>query len=303
MADPIPLPATLQAPPKLGSVQAEAVRPPAVRAATPRRRGWPHDDGYRPGRFTGWIVPLLFLLAVEAGARLDLIPARLLPPPSELAHTLWTLAQRGELLPHIAASLARVASGFAIGSVLAVALGLLVGISRRAEALLEPSFQALRAIPSLAWIPLLLLWLGIDETPKVVLIAIGAFFPAYLNLVAGIRDIDHKLIEVGTSSGLTTGELIRHILLPASLPYLFAGLRSGLSLAWMFLVAAELIAATKGVGYLLSDGRESSRPDLVLAAILILALLGKISDSLLHAVEQKSLGWRDARRQSSQQKS
>ncbi|WP_413458972.1 ABC transporter permease [Herbaspirillum huttiense] len=305
MADPIPLPATLQATPQLGSAQAhpEAVRPPAVRAATPRRRGWPHDDGYRPGRFTGWIVPLLFLLAVEAGARLDWIPARLLPPPSELAHTLWTLAQRGELLPHIAASLARVASGFVIGSVLAVALGLLVGISRRAEALLEPSFQALRAIPSLAWIPLLLLWLGIDETPKVVLIAIGAFFPAYLNLVAGIGDIDHKLIEVGTSSGLTTGELIRHILLPASLPYLFAGLRSGLSLAWMFLVAAELIAATKGVGYLLSDGRESSRPDLVLAAILILALLGKISDSLLRAVEQKSLGWRDARRQSSQQKS
>jgi sulfonate transport system permease protein len=207
------------------------------------------------------------------------------------------------LLPHIAASLARVAAGFVIGSVLAVALGLLVGISRRAEALLEPSFQALRAIPSLAWIPLLLLWLGIDETPKVVLIAIGAFFPTYLNLVAGIRDIDHKLIEVGTSSGLTSGELIRHILLPAALPYLFAGLRGGLSLAWMFLVAAELIAATKGVGYLLSDGRESSRPDLVLAAILILALLGKISDSLLRAVEQKSLGWRDARRQSSQQKS
>jgi sulfonate transport system permease protein len=309
MADPIPLPATLQAKSKLGNpqsqahAQTEAARPRRARAATARRRGWPHDDGYRPGRFTGWIVPLLFLLATEAAARLDLVPARLLPPPSELAITLWTLAQRGELLPHIAASLARVAAGFVIGSVLAVALGLLVGISRRAEALLEPSFQALRAIPSLAWIPLLLLWLGIDETPKVVLIAIGAFFPTYLNLVAGIRDIDHKLIEVGTSSGLTSAELIRHILLPAALPYLFAGLRGGLSLAWMFLVAAELIAATKGVGYLLSDGRESSRPDLVLAAILILALLGKLSDSLLRAVEQKSLGWRDARRQSSQQKS
>jgi len=269
----------------------------AIRATTSRRRGWPHDDGYRPGRFTGWILPLAFLLLVEAGARLELIPARLLPPPSELAHTLWSLAQRGELLPHIAASLARVAAGFAVGGVLAVALGLLVGISRRAEALLEPSFQALRAIPSLAWIPLLLLWLGIDETPKVVLIAIGAFFPVYLNLVAGIRDIDHKLVEVGTSSGLTTPALIRHILLPAALPYLFAGLRGGLSLAWMFLVAAELIAATKGVGYLLSDGRESSRPDLVLAAILILALLGKCSDSLLHLVETRSLAWRDARRQ------
>lgn len=276
---------------------------PAVAVARPRRKGWPADDGYRPRRFTGAILPLALLLLAELGARLDWIPARLLPPPSELAQTLWSLAVRGELLPHIAASLARVAAGFAIGSLLAIGLGLLVGISRRAEAWLEPSFQALRAIPSLAWIPLLLLWLGIDETPKVALIAIGAFFPVYLNLVAGIRDIDHKLIEVGTSSGLGQGELIRHILLPAALPYLFAGLRGGLSLAWMFLVAAELIAATRGVGYLLSDGRESSRPDLVLAAILILAVLGKVSDGLLRAIEHKSLGWRDARQQSSQKKS
>lgn len=303
MSDPIPLPATPPARDAASAARTQTSLQATTRMARPRHRGWPHDHDYRPGRITGWIVPLSFLLLVEAGARLELIPARLLPPPSELAHTLWSLAQRGELLPHIAASLARVAAGFVIGSALAVALGLLVGISRRAEALLEPSFQALRAIPSLAWIPLLLLWLGIDETPKVVLIAIGAFFPVYLNLVAGIRDIDHKLIEVGTTSGLSTQALIAHILLPASLPYLFAGLRGGLSLAWMFLVAAELIAATKGVGYLLSDGRESSRPDLVLAAILILALLGKLSDGLLRAVEQKSLGWREARRQTSQQTS
>ncbi len=295
MSDPISLPATLQAGDTAGSSARQTSMPTSTSTARTHRRGWPHDDAYRPGRFTGWIVPLAFLLLVEAGARLELIPARLLPPPSELAHTLWSLAQRGELLPHIAASLARVASGFVIGSALAVALGLLVGISRRAEALLEPSFQALRAIPSLAWIPLLLLWLGIDETPKVVLIAIGAFFPVYLNLVAGIRDIDHKLIEVGTTSGLNTQALIGHILLPASLPYLFAGLRGGLSLAWMFLVAAELIAATKGVGYLLSDGRESSRPDLVLAAILILASLGKLSDGLLRQLETRSLTWRHAR--------
>lgn len=287
--------------PGSGSLPAQAISPAPPQRQQTAKKGWPHDDGYRPGKFTGWLLPLGFLLLVEAGARLELIPARLLPPPSELAQTLWSLAARGELLPHIWASLARVLAGFAIGSLLAVALGLLVGISRRAEALLEPSFQALRAIPSLAWIPLLLLWLGIDETPKIVLIAIGAFFPVYLNLAAGIRDIDHKLIEVGTSSGLGTAELIRHILLPAALPYLFAGLRGGLSLAWMFLVAAELIAATRGVGYLLSDGRESSRPDLVLAAILILALLGKLSDSLLRAVEQNSLRWRDAHRQPARQ--
>ncbi|MFL9925340.1 ABC transporter permease [Herbaspirillum lusitanum] len=263
-----------------------------------RKKAWQRGRStYRPGRFTGWIVPLLFVAFMETGARLGYIPARLFPPPSELLQTISQLALRGELLMHVAASVTRVLTGFIAGSLLAVATGLLVGLSRRAEALLEPTFQALRAIPSLAWIPLLLLWLGIDETPKIVLIAIGAFFPVYLNLVAGIRDIDYSFIEVGIISGLDTRGLIRHILLPASLPYLFAGLRNGVSLAWMFLVAAELIAATKGVGYLLSDGRETGRPDLVLAAIIVLAILGKLSDGILRRCEQASLRWRDARLQ------
>ncbi|EJM98228.1 ABC transporter permease [Herbaspirillum sp. YR522] len=284
------------------SGQAVTPAPPLPRYTRARvARGWPRNGGYRPNRLTGWWLPLSFFALAELGARLEIIPARLFPPPSELAQTLWNLARRGELAPHVAASLARVLAGFAAGSALAVLLGFLVGLSRRAEAVLEPTLQALRAIPSLAWIPLLLLWLGIDETPKVVLIAIGAFFPVYLNLVAGLHDIDHKLVELGTSCGLSSTRLIRHVLLPGCLPYLFAGLRGGLSLAWMFLVAAELIAATRGVGYLLSDGRESSRPDLVLAAILVLAILGKLSDSLLRALEKACLRWRDAHRQQPRQ--
>lgn len=142
--------------------------------------------------------------------------------------------------------------------------------------------------------PLLLLWLGIDETPKIVLIALGAFFPVYLSLLAGIRNIDRKLVEVGRLYGLSSLALVRRILLPAALPSLFTGLRGALSLSWMFLVAAELIAATRGLGYLLSDGRETSRPDLVIAAILLLALLGKLSDSLLKAWETRALRWRDS---------
>lgn len=142
--------------------------------------------------------------------------------------------------------------------------------------------------------PLLLLWLGIDETSKVVLIAIGAFFPVYLNGVAAIRNIDRKLVEVGQMYGFTPRRLARRILLPAALPGLLTGLRGGLSLAWMFLVAAELIAATKGLGYLLTDGRETSRPDVVLAAIIVLALLGKLSDGLLARLERQLLSWRDA---------
>ena len=142
--------------------------------------------------------------------------------------------------------------------------------------------------------PLLLLWLGIDEAPKVVLIAIGAFFPVYVAAQAGIRNVDRKLVEVGVMAGLQRGAIIRRILVPAMLPHLFTGLRTGLSVAWMFLVAAELIAATRGLGYLLSDGRETGRADIVIVAILILAVLGKLSDSVLRALESRSLAWRDS---------
>jgi sulfonate transport system permease protein len=138
-----------------------------------------------------------------------------------VAHTLYHLAVSGELLRHINASLLRVAAGFFIGAGLAIVIGTWVGLSRRAEAYLEPTFQALRAIPSLAWVPLLLLWLGIDETPKVVLIALGAFFPVYLALLAGIRNIDRKLVEVGQLYQLSRFALVRRILLPAALPNLF----------------------------------------------------------------------------------
>jgi sulfonate transport system permease protein len=185
-----------------------------------------------------------------------------------------------------------VLAGFAIGAGLALLVGAVVGLSRQVEAYLDPTFQALRAIPSLAWVPLLLLWLGIDEAPKITLIAIGAFFPVYLNFVAGIQNVDRKLVEVGGIFGLKGRELVARIF-AGHLPNLFTGLRSGLSLAWMFLVAAELIAATRGLGYLLTDGRETARADLVIVAIIVLALLGKLSDSLLQRAERRLLGWRD----------
>ena len=244
-------------------------------------------------RLKGLTLPLAAIALLEIAVRLGWLPAHQMPAPSEILLTLQDLAA-GSLWSHIGASLARVLGGFAIGASLALLVAAWVGLSREAEAYLEPTFAALRAIPSLAWVPLLLLWLGIDETSKIVLIAIGAFFPVYLNSVAAIRNIDRKLVEVGQMYGFGPARLARRILLPAALPGLFTGLRSGLSLSWMFLVAAELIAATRGLGYLLSDGRETSRPDLVLAAIIVLALLGKLSDGLLAALEQRYLAWRDA---------
>ncbi|AHG41369.1 ABC transporter permease [Pseudomonas syringae CC1557] len=243
-------------------------------------------------RLKGLVVPALVIVLLEVIVRIGWLPSYQMPAPSEILLTLRDLAD-GALWKHVSASLLRVLSGFLIGAGLALLFAAWVGLSREAEAYLEPTFAGLRSIPSLAWVPLLLLWLGIGETSKIVLIAIGAFFPVYLNGVAAIRGIDRKLVEVGQMYGFSRYRLTRRILLPAALPGLFTGLRSGMSLAWMFLVAAELIAATKGLGYLLSDGRETSRPDIVLAAIIVLATLGKLSDGLLAGLEKRFLAWRD----------
>ncbi len=262
-------------------------RAPAAAFPVRQRRTW-----RLPRLAIGLLLPGAALLALELAVRTGLIPSHLLPAPSQILDTLAELGAHG-LLGHIGASTLRVAAGFGIGAALAVVLGAAVGLSRRAEALLDPSFQALRAIPSLAWVPLLLLWLGIDEAPKLVLIAIGASFPVYMGVASGIRGVDRKLIEVARLYRLDNVALTRRVLLPAALPSILTGLRNGLSLAWMFMVAAELIAASRGLGYLLSDGRETSRADIVLAAIALLAILGKASDSLMAALEHRLLSWRD----------
>ncbi len=249
------------------------------------RRGW---------RFPlGLLLPTSLLIVAEVGVRSGAVPANLLPAPSQVLQTIVELSGHG-LGAHVASSALRVAIGFAGGAALGILLGAAVALSRRLDAILDPTLQALRAIPSLAWVPLLLLWLGIDEAPKLVLIAIGAFFPVYMGTVAGIGGVDRKLVEVGRLYRLGRGALLRRVLLPAALPSVMTGLRNGLGLAWMFMVAAELIAASRGLGYLLSDGRETSRADIVIAAIVLLALLGKASDSGLRALERRYLSWRDS---------
>lgn len=246
-------------------------------------------------RFTpvGLVLPAVLLALLELAVGSGWIPGHLMPAPNELLVTFRELAS-GPLWLHIAASAQRVLLGFAVGAGLAILLGTLVGMNRRLEAWVDPTFQALRAVPGLAWVPLLLIWLGIDETSKITLIAIGSFFPVYMNMVAGVRNVDRKLVEVGSQLGFSQAALMRRIMVPAALPYLLTGLRNGLSMAWLCVVAAELLAATEGIGYLLTDGREVSRPDLVLAAIITLALMGKLTDSLLKHAEGRLLGWRDS---------
>lgn len=246
----------------------------------------------RSSAWLGLLPPLLLLGSLELAVHLGWVPRHLLPAPSDLVQTFMQLGQ-ATVAKHVWVSTLRVLAGFLLGTSLALVVGAVVGLRKPLEDLLDPSFQALRAIPSLAWVPLLLLWLGIDEAPKIVLIAIGAFFPVYLGVSSGLRDVDRKLVEVARMAGLSPLALTRRVLLPAAMPSVMTGIRQGLSLAWMFMVAAELIAATQGLGYLLTDGRETGRADLVLSAIVLLAVLGKLSDSLLQWWERRLLRWRD----------
>ena len=243
-------------------------------------------------KLKGLFLPVFALILGEILVKNGFIQPYLLPAPSSLWDSFLELST-GDLWLHIWTSTWRVFLGFFIGSSLALIFAILVGLNKQAEDFLQPSFSALKSIPSLAWIPLLLLWLGIDETSKITLIAIGAFFPTYTNTVAAIQGVDRKLIEVAQVYRLKYLQQIKEIILPAASPGILTGLRNSLSLAWMFMIAAELIAATQGIGYLLSDGRETSRPDIVIIAIILLAVLGKITDSLMKLAENWLLRWRD----------
>ncbi len=245
------------------------------------------------GVLLGLAVPLGLLALWQVVTVLGVFEPSQLPGPLDVLAAGGELIARGELLTHLLISLQRVLIGFALGGGLAVALGAAVGLSRRTEALLGPTLQALRAIPSLAWVPLLVLWMGVDEGPKVTLVAIGAFFPVLTSLVAGIRQIDRKLIEVAVAYGLSGAGLARQVLLPAALPALLTGLRIGLAQSWLFLVAAELIGASRGLGFLLVDGQNTGRADIIMLSIVLLALIGKLTDALLHRAERRLLSWSD----------
>ena len=216
-----------------------------------------------------------------------------LPPPPVVLDAAVALWRRGLLQQDVIATVLRVAEGFAIGSLVAVVLGTATGLSRRTEEVFEPTLQALRAVPTLAWAPLLLLWLGIDEAPKVTLVAIGAFFPVYVNLVAGIKNVDRKLVDVARVFDLRALEIARRVVLPASLPSLLTGLRLGATQAWLFVVVAEFFGASHGLGFRLTDSLQSTRVDLMLVALVCLAVLGKLTDGAIRAIERRSLRWRD----------
>jgi sulfonate transport system permease protein len=242
----------------------------------------------------GLALPVGAALAYEAAFRAGIVEARLLPPPSKIGATLWDLARSGELTTHVVATMTRVLLGFGLGALVGVVLGALTGSSAMARKLLDPTLQALRAIPSLAWVPLFILWLGIFENSKIALIATGVFFPVYLGVMAAIANVDRKIVEVGRAFRLSKISLARRVLLPAILPDFVVSLRSGLGLGFMFVVAAEIMGASEGLGYLLVDGQQLGKPDQILAAIIAFAVLGKICDWLLVAGSRPFLTWQDS---------
>lgn len=241
-------------------------------------------------------VPLGLGLFWELGVRFGWIGGRLTPPPSVIGATLLELARTGELWDHARATLWRVGVGFGLGAAVGTLLGALCGASRLARDLLDPTLQALRAIPSIAWVPLFILWLGIFETSKVALIAVGVFFPVYLGVATALMQVDRKFIEVGRVFRLSRLEMIRRVTLPAILPSWITALRSGLGLGFMFVVAAEFMGASEGLGYLLVDGQQMGRPDRILAAIIAFAVLGKLADGLLVLASRPLLRWQDVAR-------
>ncbi|GEK20845.1 ABC transporter permease [Cellulomonas xylanilytica] len=263
------------------------------RASTPFDGGTPRPASSRRGldrratrAVVGLLLPLLLLALWQWVTSAGIVASYQLPSPASVWNAAVDLAERNLLGPYVAISTQRVLIGFAIGSAIGLLLGAVVGLSRVGDALLAPTLGAIRAVPSLAWVPLLILWMKIGEDSKITLIAIGAFFPVYTTVASALRHVDRHLVEVGRAYGLRGVRLFSSVQLPAVLPSVVSGLRLALAQSWLFLVAAELIASSMGLGFLLMDSGNNGRVDRIILAIILLALLGKLTDSLIGLAEK-----------------
>jgi sulfonate transport system permease protein len=238
------------------------------------------------------VTPLAILAIWEAASRAGALPPAKLPAPSQVLHTGWTLAADGSLGQHVLESLVRAGTGLAIGGVLGLALGALAGLSRLGDDLVDPPLQMARMLPHLALVPLLIIWIGIGESVKITLVALGAFFPIYLNTYAGIRGIDQRLVEAARSCGLSALARLRHVVLPGALPSIFLGMRLAFAAGWLSLVVGEQVNAAQGIGFMIMEARDFSQTDVVVLGLVIYAVLGLVSDQILRYLERRTLAWR-----------
>jgi sulfonate transport system permease protein len=267
---------------------------PAV-AIVHRPKDAPERAGRSLWRFAplGWLLPLAILVIWYVLYETGVINPTLFSSPVQVVEALVESMADGEFWENLLASATRWIVGFLIGAALGLFFGSLTGLSKLSERMLDTTFQMLRTIPFMGLVPLFVIWFGLGEMPKIILIAFAAFFPVYLATYAGIRDIDRKLIEVGRVYELSTFRTVKDIVMPGALPSVLQGIRLALGVAWLALVIAELNGANSGIGYWMQQGREFVRVDIVLAALLVFALGGKLVDMLVRMLERRLLGWRD----------
>ncbi len=260
------------------------------------RRDRPGRAASAIGGWVGWLLPVALLALWQAGASTGLLASTVLPNPLDIGRAAVRLGASGELARHMETSTLRAGAGLLVGGGVGLAFGFANGLSRWSEAFTDTTLQMVRNVPHLALIPLVILWFGIDEGAKLFLVALGVFFPVYLNTLHGIRGVDPQLVEMGRSYGMGPGALFRRVILPGALPSIFVGLRYALGITWLTLIVAETIAADSGVGYMAMQAREFMQTDVVVLAILIYAALGKLADTSVRGLERVFLAWNPAYR-------
>ncbi|MFL6159684.1 MAG: ABC transporter permease [Marmoricola sp.] len=259
-----------------------SAHPSRVRRAADRLR-WPL------GIYT---TPAVLVLTWQAISKLGWLSATVAPAPTTILHAGWELYQRGELVPSITTSLGRAGAGLAIGLVIGVTAGILGGLLRSGEYLFNGVFQILHTIPLLAILPLMIVWFGIDELTKVLLISFGAAVPMYLNLFSAIRGVDQRLVEMARAAGAGRFRQVTRVLLPGSLPGFLVGLRFSLGYSVLALVAAELVNVDQGIGFLINRAQTYQQTDQVFFGLMIYAVLGLTADQFVRVLERVLLAWR-----------
>jgi sulfonate transport system permease protein len=256
--------------------------------------------GSRQRRLSGWqrlISPVALLAVWQLVSVAGLVSARKLPPPTQVVSTAATLittnsAAYGTLQAALLASLERMLAGFALGASVALALALVAGLSRRGEEAVDPIMQMVRTLPLFGLVPVFIVWFGIGQLPKLLLIALGAAIPLYLNTFSGIRGVDGKLAELGQVLGLSRRELIRHVVLPGALPEILVGLRQSLGVAWLSLVVAEQLNTNSGLGFMINQATQFLQNDVIFVVLLVYTILGLLTDWLVRRIERRALAWR-----------
>ncbi|MCY9133372.1 ABC transporter permease [Bacillus atrophaeus] len=246
------------------------------------------------GWVKGLVLPFVIIAVWQIAGSMEIVSATVLPTPLVILLTFKDLIVSGELFVHLKISVYRAAAGFLSGAGLGLLIGLLVGFSRKTEHYIDPSLQMLRTVPHLAVTPLFILWFGFDETSKILLIALGAFFPVYINTFLGIRGVDSKLFDVAKVLEFPWYRQMTKLILPAALPSILLGIRLSLGIAWLGLVVAELMGSSEGIGYMIMDARQFSQTNKVFVGIIIFAVVGKLTDSFVRFLEHKLLKWRNS---------